>query len=97
MIPLTENRRTGRRYLPCPLINRPVCQYKYVKPLYSVARHIPKLTNDGSEKRDYFAIKLTWNKKADATEAEYWNYAFNNKETDIIYISAKQNTPPADP
>ncbi len=70
---------------------------QYVKPLYSVARHIVKLTDDGSEKRDYFAIRLTWSKKTDAAEAEYWNYAFNNKETDIIYISAKQNTPPAEP
>ena len=65
---------------------------QYVKPLYSVARHIAKLTDDGSEKRDYFAIRLTWQTKADANEREYWNYAFNNKETDIIYISAKQNT-----
>ncbi len=70
---------------------------QYVKPLYSVARHIPKLTNDGSENRDYFALKMTWNKKIDPAESEYWNYAFNNKETDIVYISAVQNTPPNEP
>ena len=68
---------------------------QYVKPIYSVCRHIPKQNDDGNEKRDYFALKLHWIKKANVTDVEYWNYAFNNKETDIIYISAKQNTPPA--
>ena len=70
---------------------------QYVKPLYSVARRIPQLNEniDGSTQRDYFAIKLSWtpgNSNDNYTDATYWNYAFNNKETDIIYISAKQNT-----
>ena len=70
---------------------------QYVKPLYSVARRIPQLgeSDDGSADRDYFAIKITWTPGAgNLTEAnqEYWNYAYNNKETDLIYISAKQNT-----
>lgn len=70
---------------------------QYVEPIYSVARRIPQLSadEDGSGDRDYFAIKITWvsgdNNKTDA-DSDYWNYAFNNKETDIIYISAKQNT-----
>lgn len=66
---------------------------QYVKPLYSVSRSISKLNEneDGSSDRDYFAIRLTWKTKADANESEYWNFAFNNKETDIIYISAKQS------
>lgn len=70
---------------------------QYVKPLYSVARRIPQLnqSDDGSAERDYFAIKITWTQGAsNLTEAnaDYWNYAYNNKETDLIYISAKQNT-----
>lgn len=67
---------------------------QYVKPLYSIARKIPKIDSDGNEDRDYFAIKLTWqiNTTIQEGNAQYWNYAFNNKETDIIYISAKQNT-----
>lgn len=70
---------------------------QYVKPIYSVARRIPQLNEneDGSSNRDYFAIKLSWIKGANnltEQEADYWNYAYNNKETDIIYISAKQNT-----
>lgn len=70
---------------------------QYVKPIYSVARQIPQLNEneDGSSNRDYFAIKLSWIKGANnltEQESDYWNYAYNNKETDIIYISAKQNT-----
>lgn len=70
---------------------------QYVKPIYSVARRISQLNEneDGSSNRDYFAIKLSWTKGANnltEQEAGYWNYAYNNKETDIIYISAKQNT-----
>jgi len=67
---------------------------QYVKPLYSIARKIPKIDSDNNEDRDYFAIKLIWQIDTTIQEgnAQYWNYAFNNKETDIIYISAKQNT-----
>ena len=70
---------------------------QYVKPIYSVARRIPQLNvnDDGSSNRDYFAIKLSWTKGSNnltENDADYWNYAYNNKETDIIYISAKQNT-----
>lgn len=69
---------------------------QYVEPIYSVARRIPQLPvgDDGSSDRDYYAIKITWqvNPNIGVDDANYWNYAFNNKETDIIYISAKQNT-----
>ena len=68
---------------------------QYVEPIYSVARRIPQLSAgvDDSSNRDYFAIKITWqvNSNIGVDDANYWNYAFNNKETDIIYISAKQN------
>ncbi len=69
----------------------------YVKPLYSVARSIPQLNenDDGSADRDYFAIRIIWPPGTSSityTDADYWNYAFNNKETDLIYISAKQNS-----
>lgn len=69
---------------------------KYVKPLYSVARKIPQLnaSEDGSADRDYFAIKIIWHTNPNIREDDerYWDYAFNNKETDIIYISAKENS-----
>lgn len=69
---------------------------QYVKPLYSVARKIPQLnaSEDGSADRDYFAIKIIWQTNPNIREddARYWDFAFNNKETDIIYISAKENS-----
>ena len=70
---------------------------QYVKPLYSIARRIPQLSEDidGDSDRDYFAIKISWtpgNSNIAESDAGYWNLAFNNKETDIIYISAKKNT-----
>lgn len=69
----------------------------YVVPLYSVVRGVPQLADDidGSSDRDYYALKVTWSQGTGTwleTYAGYWNYAFNNKETDLIYISAKQNT-----
>ena len=69
---------------------------QYVKPLYSIARRIPKLnaSEDGNADRDYFAIKIKWTTNSNIGEDDvgYWDYAFNNKETDIIYISAKENS-----
>lgn len=66
---------------------------KYVEPLYSVARHIQ--TNgvgfDGSEDRDYFVLRVKWNVKNEAQGNEYWDYAFNDKETDIVYICVKES------
>ena len=66
---------------------------KYVEPLYSVARHIQ--TNgigfDGSEDRDYFVLRVKWKVKNEPQNSEYWDYAFNNKETDIVYITVKES------
>lgn len=81
---------TRKNYLSTDDVNQ------YVKPLYSIARKIPQLieADDGSAERDYYAIKLSWipgDGNMTYESAEYWNRAFNNKETDLIYISAKQN------
>ena len=66
---------------------------KYVEPLYSVARHMQ--TNgigfDGSEDRDYFVLRVKWKVKNEPQSSEYWDYAFNNKETDIVYITVKES------
>ena len=67
-----------------------------------MARRIPQLNEneDGSSARDYFAIKITWTQGANnltESDANYWNNAYNNKETDLIYISAKQNTTTVSP
>ena len=66
---------------------------KFVEPLYSVARHIQtnRLSVDGSDERDYFILRVKWNVKKNAEGNQYWDYAFNNKETDIIYITVKES------
>lgn len=66
---------------------------QFVEPLYSVARHIVtnRTTIDGSDDRDYFVLKVNWRVKNEATGNEYWSYAFNDKETDIIYITVKES------
>lgn len=65
---------------------------QYVEPLYSVARNI--ITNsdsvDGSNSRDYFVLRVKWKVKNEAQGNEYWDYAFNDKETDILYITVKE-------
>lgn len=66
---------------------------QYVEPLYSVARHIKTniRTFDGSDDRDYYILRVKWNVNNEAQGSSYWKYAFNNKETDIVYISVKES------
>jgi len=66
---------------------------QFVEPLYSVARHIQtnEKTFDGSEERDYFVLRVKWNVKNEAQGNEYWYYGFNDKETDIVYVSVKES------
>lgn len=56
----------------------------YAVPLYSQHTGI-KTWNPNA---DYFILRLSWNTSAGGDFAE-WNAATNNKETDMIYISAK--------
>ncbi len=57
----------------------------YAVPLYSQHTGI-KTWNPAA---DYFILRLKWNTKNDNTAFAKWNAAENNKETDMIYISAK--------
>ncbi len=63
----------------------------YAVPLYAQTKDEGIRTLDPSH--DYFILKLTWtvDKSNNAAYAPYadWNYAKNNKETDIIYIAAR--------
>ena len=65
----------------------------YAVPLYAQTQNDGIATNNSEH--DYFILKLTWdvNKSSNAAYAPYndWNYASNNKETDIIYISVRQH------
>lgn len=66
---------------------------QFVEPLYSVARHIQTndKTIDASDSRDYFILRVSWVVNNNAQGNEYWNYAFNDKETDILYITVKES------
>lgn len=60
----------------------------YAVPLYSQHRNIRKWSND----LDFYILRLSWNTNNDSTAFAEWNAAANNKETDIIYISAKSSS-----
>lgn len=57
----------------------------YAVPLYS--KHAGITTWDSSG--DYYILRISWNTRNDNTAFAEWNAASNNKETDMIYISAK--------
>lgn len=57
----------------------------YAVPLYSQHTNIKMWDPD----HDYFILRLSWNTNNDNTAFAEWNSAANNKETDMIYISAK--------
>ena len=66
---------------------------QFAEPLYSVARHIQTndKTIDYSDSRDYFILRVKWEVNNNAHGSDYWNYAFNDKETDILYITVKES------
>ncbi len=66
----------------------------YAAPLYSIARNISRndAVIDKSAERDYFVLRLVWKYKDSLSDSEKWNYAVNNKETDIVYISAQESS-----
>ena len=57
----------------------------YAVPLYSQHTGITTWDSDG----DYFILRISWDTRNDNTAFAAWNAAANNKETDMIYISAK--------
>ncbi len=57
----------------------------YAVPLYSQRRGITRWNPN----YDYFILRLSWSTNNDNTAFAEWNAAANNKETDMIYISAK--------
>ena len=64
----------------------------YAIPLYhqTVTLQRPEEDSDGlfNDDYDYYVLELTWKKTDDTEGFKQWNIGSNNKETDIIYISA---------
>ena len=57
----------------------------YAVPLYSQHANITTWNPD----HDYFILRISWNTGSDSSAFSEWNAAANNKETDMVYISAK--------
>ena len=49
-------------------------------------------TDKGENAHDFFILKIEWDSEADETNFTKWNKAENNKETDMIYITASRGT-----
>lgn len=49
-------------------------------------------SDKGEDTHDYFVLKIEWDSEAAATNFTKWNKAENNKETDMIYITASRGT-----
>lgn len=60
----------------------------YAVPVYSRVSDLATLDED----YDFFILELGWDDAAGETNFDKWNKADNNKETDIIYISASLHT-----
>ena len=63
----------------------------YAVPIYSQTGSITP-TNKESNEHDYYVLKIEWDKEAANKGFTKWNKAENNKETDIICITASRST-----
>lgn len=63
---------------------------QYAIPLYLQSEKIMP-SDKGEGVHDYFILKIEWDAEAAETNFTKWNRAENNKETDIIYISASRS------
>lgn len=65
----------------------------YAVPLYLKTASPFKHEASNKDDPDYFILELTWNgSEDDTTDYAQWNKAENNKETDIIYITAGRSS-----
>ena len=67
----------------------------YAIPVYHQTGVLARNDNDTNQDQyDYFVLELVWNtdEVSDEDPFKAWNEAKNNKETDIIYISAAKAT-----
>ncbi len=63
----------------------------YAVPIYSVTTDAIRRPENATDPYDYFILELSWDTTANVSENfaySEWNKAKNNKETDMIYITA---------
>lgn len=63
----------------------------YAVPVYLQSDTITP-SDKGEDAHDFFILEIEWDSETAATNFSKWNKAENNKETDIIYISASRAT-----
>ena len=63
----------------------------YAVPVYLQSNTITP-ADKGENAHDFFVLKIEWDSEAAATNFTKWNKAENNKETDMIYITASRGT-----
>lgn len=63
----------------------------YAVPIYMQSVELPH-SSESNDPFDYYILELGWDVAAETAKDNYkdWNEADNNKETDIIYITAKR-------
>ncbi len=67
----------------------------YSVPIYSMTTNPISHPEDSDDAYDYFILEITWDEDAVTGEDfkySNWNEADNNKETDMIYITAHKHT-----
>lgn len=64
----------------------------YAVPLYWQSGKITPSNKEQGDSHDYYVLKIEWDEEQAETNFSKWNKAENNKETDIIYISASRST-----
>ncbi len=65
----------------------------YAIPIYKQTKYpIDPTSKESEDKHDYFILKIEWDKEAANKGLVKWNKAENNKETDVIYITASRST-----
>ncbi|MGN0593733.1 MAG: hypothetical protein ACI4I6_01125 [Hominimerdicola sp.] len=65
----------------------------YAVPMYlKTTTPITPQNKESSDQHDYFILELEWDEAQAETGFTKWNKAENNKETDIIYITAVRST-----
>ena len=67
----------------------------YAVPIYSKTTYPISHPENSADTYDYFILEITWDSSANTTDGfkySNWNEADNNKETDMIYITAHKHT-----
>lgn len=65
----------------------------YAVPVYLKTEVPQKHPENATDSYDYYILEISWDSSADTSNENFekWNMAVNNKETDMIYITASNN------